>query len=248
MKKASSKKIFFALLICTLGFLPPFAFADRHCIDLSFTPDDSSELPRRWKPLTFPKISRHTSYRWVEDEGRKNGVKAESDASASALIREVEFDPKEYPILRWSWKVDNTIRAGDETKKEGDDYAARIYVNFLYDRSKATVWERAQYGAAYAWHGKYPPKAAVNYIWANKLPKGKSLDNAYTPRAKMVAVESGPEKIGQWIDEERNVLQDYKALFGQEPPPAAGVAIMTDTDDTRETAKAFYAGISFCRS
>jgi hypothetical protein len=252
MKTQASLKISLPAIWVLAGavvFLSPrLASADRHCIDPAFTRGDSTGLPRGWRHLTFPKISRHTRYRWHENEDRKNGIKAEADASASALIREIEFDPKEYPILRWSWKVENTIQSGDETKKEGDDYAARVYVNFIYDRANATAWEKAKYGAAYAWYGKYPPKAALNYIWANKLPQGKSLDNAYTSRAKMVAVESGLEKIRQWLNEERNIYQDYISLFGQQPPRVAGVAVMTDADDTGETAVAVYADISFCRS
>ncbi|MBI4526639.1 MAG: DUF3047 domain-containing protein [Deltaproteobacteria bacterium] len=136
-------------------------------------------------------------------------------------------------------------RRGD--KKEGDYYATRVYVNFLYDPEKASPRERTQYGTARTLYGKYPPKAAINYVWANKLPKGKGIDNAYTSRARMIAVESGSEKAGKWVKEERNIYKDYLTLFGEEPPKAMGVAIMTDTDDTKERAVAHYADISLCR-
>jgi hypothetical protein len=97
-------------------------------------------------------------------------------------------------------------------------------------------------------YGEQLPKGAINYIWANRLPRGESINNPYTKMAKMVAVESGSEKVGQWVSEERNVYRDYRALFGDEPPQITGIAIMTDTDKTRGKALAYYEGISFCRS
>lgn len=234
-------------VLLAMMLTPPYqAYGDGQCLLLSFAPDNPTGLPRDWKPLTFPKISRHTTYK-VEGESGRFWVKAESDASASALVREAKIDPKVYPVLRWRWKVENIIQKGDETKKEGDDYAARLYVNFFYNPKKASLWERTQYGVWYTIYGSYPPKGAINYIWANRLPRGETIDNAYTSKAKMVAVESGPEKVGQWVREERNIYNDYTALFGEEPPKAIGVAIMTDTDNTQEKAAAYYSDISFCR-
>ncbi|MBI4487581.1 MAG: DUF3047 domain-containing protein [Deltaproteobacteria bacterium] len=238
----------FCLLTVVLAFVLAISYlgyGSGECLILSLAPDNPTGLPRGWKPLTFPKISRHTTYK-VEGEAGRFWVKAESDASASALVREVQIDPRVYPILRWRWKVENIIQKGDERKKEGDDYAARIYVNFLYDPQKASLWERTRYGLWYAIYGSYPPKAALNYIWANKLPQGKVIDNAYTSRAKMVAIETGSEKIGAWVREERNIYRDYIGFFGEEPPQVIGVAIMTDTDNTGEKAVAYYGEISFC--
>jgi hypothetical protein len=223
------------------------ASANEQCLDFSFKPGGSDRLPQDWKPLTFQRISSHTTYK-VEGQAGKFWVKAESEASASAIIREILFDPKAYSILRWRWKVENIIKKGDERKKEGDDYAARVYVNFRHDPEKATAWERTKYGLIRNIYGSYPPRAALNYIWANKLPRGKTVDNAYTDRAKMVAVESGAERVGEWVSEERNIYQDYVSLFGEEPPQVIGVAIMTDTDDTQERAVAYYADITLCRN
>lgn len=245
--KKVMRRIYLAAVVLVAALTPPsMGYSGGECLILSLAHDNPTGLPRDWKPLTFPKISRHTTYK-IEGESGRFWVKAESDASASALIKEVEIDPKAYPILRWSWKVENTIQRGDERKKEGDDYAARIYVNFRYDPEKSSLWEKTRYGLAYAIYGNYPPKGAINYIWANKLPRGQAIANAYTSRAKMVAVESGTEKVGQWVSEERNIYQDYRLLFGGEPPPVIGIAVMTDTDNTGETAIAHYGEISFCR-
>jgi hypothetical protein len=215
------------------------------CRDLSFKAVSSDPLPQGWKPLTFPKIARHTTYN-LERHGGNFSIKAESRNSASALVRKIQVDPNVYRILRWRWRVENIIEKGDAKKKEGDDYAARVYVNFRYDPDNASLWERTQYGLAYSIYGHYPPKAALNYIWANKIERGEAVDSAYTSRAKLIAVQSGRERIGTWVSEERNIYQDYINYFGEQPPDVVAIAIMTDTDNTGEDAVAYYAGITLC--
>ncbi|MDE3050519.1 MAG: DUF3047 domain-containing protein, partial [Nitrospirota bacterium] len=73
-------------------------------------------------------------------------------------------------------------------------------------------------------------------------------ENAYTNFAQMIVVESGPQKVGAWVDEERNIYEDYKRAFGEEPPMINGVAIMTDTDNTKDVATAYYGDIVFQKS
>ena len=81
---------------------------------------------------------------------------------------------------------------------------------------------------------------ALNYIWANRLPRGEAVPNAYTSNACMIALESGNQKAGQWVEEERNIVEDFRRCFGEDPPEAGAVAIMTDTDDTGGEAEACY--------
>lgn len=204
--------------------------------------EGDSSLPKDWKPLTFPKIKNHTRYSLIKEDSRPV-IKAESRQSASGLYRQFDLDPKIYPVLSWCWKVDRIIAKGDETRKDGDDYAARIYVTFKFDPDMASLWERTKFQAIKLIYGEYPPKAAINYIWANRLPKGKAIPNAYTERAQMVAVESGGDRVGQWICEERNLYDDYQKLFGDTPSAISGIAVMTDTDNTREEAIAYYADL-----
>jgi hypothetical protein len=199
-------------------------------------------LPEEWTPLTFKNIKKHTAYSLVKDEGTVV-VKAESRDSASGLIRQVRISPKEYPILQWRWKVGNILKKGDVHKKEGDDYPARIYIAFEYDPQKMSLGERAKYGLVKALYGQYPPLAAMNYIWDSHSPKGAMVPNPFTEQVMMFVVESGEEKLNQWVNEERNVYEDYKKAFGVEPPMISGVAIMTDTDNTGESAAAFYGDI-----
>jgi len=172
-----------------------------------------------WMPKVF---QGKTSYTPVSD-GDRRVLRAESRKAASGLYKEVDLDPRKYPVLRWSWKIEGTIPNGNGRTKEGDDYAARVYVVFprtLFWRTKA-----------------------INYIWANTLPKGTTLPNAFSSNAMMVAVESGDENAGRWVTEERNVYEDYRKLFGEDPPEIGAVALMTDTDNTGGEATAYYGDI-----
>jgi len=172
-----------------------------------------------WK---VKKFRGETEYRIVA-EGDGHCLQARSTASASGLVREVEYALRDYPVLAWRWRVDNVLARGDARTREGDDYAARVYVVFPH-------W--------------FPPKTrSINYIWANRLPRGSHIPNPFFANAVMVAVESGAERTGVWVDERRNVLEDYRAIFGEEPPSVGAVAIMTDTDNTGDSALACYDDI-----
>jgi Protein of unknown function (DUF3047) len=204
-------------------------------------------LPNGWKPLTFKKIERHTVYSLVKD-GDTEVVKAVAESSASGLAREIKINPKEYPIVEWRWKVSNILKKGDVHIKEGDDYPARIYITFEYDPSKLGFFEKAAYKMGRLLYGEDLPLAAINYIWESKAPMGTMVPNPYTNRVIMIVVESGETRLNQWVNEERNIYEDYKKAFGQEPPMISGVAIMTDTDNTGESATAYYGDILFRRT
>ncbi len=206
-----------------------------------------NSLPTGWKPLTFKKIERHTVYSLVKD-GDTVVVKAVAESSASGLVREIKIDPKEFPVVQWCWKVTNVLKKGDVKRKEGDDYPARIYITFEYDPSRLGFFDKAKYEMIRLLYGQYPPIGAINYIWESKAPEGTMVPNPYTDRVVMIVVESGESKLNQWVSEERNIYEDYKKAFGQEPPMISGVALMTDTDNTGESATAYYGDIIFRRN
>jgi hypothetical protein len=172
-------------------------------------------------------------------------VKAMSEASASGLTREIIVNLKEYPMLSWRWKVMNVLVRGDLTKKQGDDCPARLYVTFGANLDALGLWEKAKFAAYKLIYGRYPPLAAVNYIWASKVPKGTIVPSPYTDRSKIIVIESGPALVNHWVTEERNLFEDYTEAFGAQPPLVSGVAIMTDTDNTGESAIAYYGDIVF---
>jgi hypothetical protein len=233
-------------LVAVALLVPAVVGAGSHRVEVGrFTaPAEPQALPVGWEPLIFRKVPRPTRYTVVQDEVGWV-LEARSEAAASALYHPLELDLHAYPRLTWRWKIGNVLVKADARTKQGDDYPARVYVAFRYDPARATAWERTKYGTYRLFYGTYPPHAALNYIWDNRLPIGATLDNAYTDRAKMVVVRSGGTEAGRWLAETRNVLQDYRRLFGGEPPPVAGVAVMTDTDDTGESAVAWYDALAF---
>jgi hypothetical protein len=84
---------------------------------------------------------------------------------------------------------------------------------------------------------------AIVYVWSDKLAEGTAIRNPYTSNAFIVAAEAGQENVGKWVYEERNYYEDYRRLFGEEPPKLGAVAVMTDTDDTGGEATAWYGDI-----
>lgn len=244
------KRIILLLTILTCCFLlVGFSFAIAQSAEIIEVGKFSnlyagSDFPSTWEPLTFKKIKQHTRYTLVADNGVVV-VKAASNSSASGLTRKIEIDPKIYPVVTWRWKVTKIYEKGDVTKKKGDDYPARIYITFKYDPDKAGFFEKIKYETAKTLYGEYPPVAVLNYIWASHAPEGTIVPNPYTDQTMMIAVESGAKKLNSWIEEVRNVYQDYKKAYGEEPPLISGVAIMTDSDNTKESAVSFFGDIIF---
>ena len=163
-----------------------------------------------------------TEYRIVQEDGR-SVLQAHAKGAASGLSKKLSFNPRTYRYLKWHWKVADTVAGGNEKTKQGDDYAARVYVVFP---------------GRFFWQMR-----ALNYVWANKLPKGEFAPNAFTANAILLAVESGPGRAGQWVTEQRDILADFRKVFGEDPPAAGAIAIMTDTDNTGAEATAWYGDI-----
>lgn len=195
-----------------------------------------------WKPLDFPKIEQHTEYEIIasnEAEAGDTVLRAQADASASGLIFDETFAVADTPIVEWRWKVEDTVPGGDAAKKDGDDYACRIYIIFPYDSAEASFGTRLKYNAAKIIYGEYPPLASLNYIWANREHPQKVIPNAFTEQAMMFPVETGRQHVGEWRTYRVDIREDYRDAFGEEAPATASLAIMSDTDNTGASATAF---------
>jgi len=190
-----------------------------------------------WKPLTFPKIERHTTYS-IDENDSLTFLKAKTSGSASGIIFKESFNVYETPIVEWRWLVSNVFEEGNALEKSGDDYPIRIYIIFKYDPDKAGFFESAKYEAAKLIYDEYPPHSSLNYIWANREPKTDIIPNAYTNKAQMIALEWGSDYVGQWRNENVNLLEDYRMAFNEDPPAEASLAIMADSDNTGESATA----------
>jgi hypothetical protein len=204
-------------------------------------------MPDGWEPLEFAKIPRHTRYALEQGESGWM-VHARSDAAASGLRRRIALDLAQYPQLSWRWKVARVLERGDATRKDGEDFPARVYVTFAYQPERVPLWKQIQYRAARARFGELPIGSLV-YVWGSRADQTGIFDSPYAGAfVKLIPVESGPAHVGEWRSATRNVLEDYRLAFGEEPPPVEGVAVMTDTDDTGEATESWYADLVFSRS
>jgi len=199
--------------------------------------------PDGWERLTFGKVDIETEYDLVRAPSDSTVVlKATSNGGASGLIRKERIDPTEFPTIRWRWRVSNVLEKGNAETKDGDDFSARMYVTFDH---RLGFGGRLKRQAMKALGYDDIPSRALNYVWASKVDTGQVFPSAYTDWVMMMPLQSGPEKTGQWVEQERNVVEDYRRAFGEDPPAITGIAIMTDTDNTGESATAYYGDIIF---
>ncbi len=210
----------------------------------AFSAMDSGTSIAGWQPLRPAPNAPDTRYTLVKESDR-TVLKAEAQASMSGLVHAVRVDLRKTPLLRWRWKIAAPLNNADMREKAGDDYAARIYVMFDYPVEKLPFGTRAKLKLGEALYGQKLPTAALNYIWDNRQPAGTIQPNPYTDRARMIVVESGAGKAGRWITETRDLRADFRAAFGEEAPDVVAVALATDTDNTGESAVAWYGDLQF---
>lgn len=199
-----------------------------------------------WRATKLPKVPRETRYSLVDDAGT-TVLRAEADASMSGLSQGVRIDPTVNPVIEWRWKVSGVLAKSAFGTKAGDDFAARVYVLFDYDIAKLPFGTRMKLKIGRSMYGEAVPAAGLCYVWDSKAPVGTTAWSAYTDRLRMIVVTSGTAQAGQWVTVRRNVAEDFKAAFGDDPPAISGVAIATDTDNTGEAVTAWYGDVRFIK-
>ena len=211
------------LILAVPSILPQTSSADGPILfEENFSKKQNSDgTPGGWGLKQWSGSS--AEIRLVPEDGRRV-LHLLSVDNSFGVYREFKFDVREYPILRWRWKVTALPQNGDVRRKETDDQAAQIYVPF----PRFPAWLNTR---------------LVGYIWENKTPKGLKVTSRKFSSTRYIVLESGAEKLGQWVEEERNVYEDYKTLFGEEPPLAGGITLMIDSDDTHSRAEGFFADI-----
>lgn len=203
-----------------------------------------NEAVTGWQPLRPAPKAADTRYSLVQEQGA-TVIRADAQASMSGLTYPVRVNLQAFPLLRWRWKIAAPLQNADMTTKSGDDYAARIYVLFDYPSEKLPFSVRAQLRIAELLYRQAIPTAALNYVWDNRHPVGTIQPNTYTDRARMIVLQSGAGRAGEWVTETRNLAADFRAAFGEDPPDVVAVALATDTDNTGENATAWYGDIEF---
>jgi hypothetical protein len=203
--------------------------------------------PPPWRLVRFDERVPPTRYRVTSRDGVV-AVEASADASMALLARPLQIDLQRTPVLCWRWQVDGPLRTADMATKRGDDYAARVYVTFTLPANTMSFATRAKLNLARSIYGDSVPDAAINYVWDNRHPVGTSRPNAYTDRTRMIVLRSGAEEAGRWMVERRNVLADFVQAFGTDPASLSLLAIAADTDNTGESARAYFADLHFVAS
>lgn len=232
------------LVLAGLALVPCLGHAEPlHAMRFSAL-EAGAQLPADYRSYAFEGQARRTEYALVREEGR-TVLRARAEDSTAGIIRDVRVDPAARPILAWRWKATALPEKGDLRTKAGDDYGARLYVTFDLPLAELSFGAALGVRMARLFYGSDVPAAALCYVWATRAAEGTIAPNAYTDRVRMVVVESGTARLGQWRSYERDVAADYRRAFGTEPPAVNGVIVSTDTDNTDGRAEAFYGDVVF---
>lgn len=200
-------------------------------------------LPTGWQPWIISRFNRKTQYRIVERDGA-HVLEAFAENSASGILQDVSIEPRQYPQLSWRWRVSQLPKEADLSRRGNDDSPARVIVSFDGDKSKFDFEDRSTADLVKLFSGREMPYATLMYVWDNKLPANTLLDNAHSGRAKMIVVESGPTRVGEWLFFTRNVLEDFKRAFHELPGKIISVGVMSDSNATNSVITTQYGDIS----
>jgi len=205
---------------------PPTVPAEGDCRPIEdFAHAQIGEFPSDWKARKETGKSVYS----VQEEGGKRFLRAVSRKVGIQAAREVQsWDLTTYPILAWSWRPREFPKGADERDERRNDSVLAVYMLVPHSRVAG-------------------PKA-VKYIWSEKVPAGTRLaSNGGLTQVRVL--RSGTEGRGEWRQEKVNVLEDYRRYFdAKEPPKPIGIAVLTDSDETKSSAAGDYADFKICRN
>lgn len=194
-----------------------------------------------WEHLRFPG-KRANTYRYAKLDGRE-AMGVEASSSISMLRQKVNIPPDQLHHLHFSWKVPALIESADLRVGDRSDSPVRIVLAFEGNRSKFSARDAMLSELANALTGEPMPYATLMYVWGNHVQPGTVLQNARTGRIRKLVLESGPAKLSRWLDYERDIRADFIRAFGEAPGTLVSIGIMTDCDNTRSKAKAWYGPV-----
>jgi len=228
-----------ALAAAMLALLAPSAARSAGAAGIRLSTPGSAD----WRPLAFRGIETQTRYSLESSEGVET-VRAESNCGASGLVLRLDaIRLDRTPLLRWRWRVDHGLDLREEQTKAGDDFAARVYLMFAFDESRASAFQKLRHRLATLIYGDDIPGSALNFVWTSRLPVGSVWDNPFESSAKMIALAQGEDP--DWRTETVDVVARYRELFGAKPPPLLGLAIMSDSDNSCQRTEAHFAAFEF---
>ncbi len=167
---------------------------------------------------------RETDYQ-VVPQAPDSALEGRSENAAAGLWRALDAPVAEQGMVSWRWWTEMSLAGNErEREKQGDDYAARVFLTFGGD-----PFTRGTRALAYAWAGR----EAVGSVYPNP----------YVAEVITIVLRSGDGDAGRWVSEERDFVADYLTAFGEEPPSLTAVALLVDTDDTSSRAVARFDDI-----
>jgi hypothetical protein len=205
-----------------------------------------SNIPDGWSFYRLAPYKKNTAYRLENYQG-KTVLSANSKRSASGLAVKLRPQPATDLWLEWEWKAVGKIPNADNAIRYTDDAPLRILVAFDGNKSKLPLKEQLTFEMASMLSGREMPYATLMYIWAGNSPLDSVVENTFTSRVKMIAVDSGWQHTGKWRKHARDLTADYRTAFGEEPGDVIGVALLTDTDNTKSQVRALYGDIELVR-
>jgi hypothetical protein len=209
---------------------------------LSGRADDQS----LWQHQTFPG-KRKNRYSPVWREGRP-AMAVQSDGAISAMRKVVHTPAGEVQAIRFSWKVAGLMAQADLLDAARSDSPVRIVLAFDGDRSRLSARDAMLSELARSLTGEEMPYATLMYVWSNQLPAGTVVNSRRTERIRKMVIESGPGGLNRWLDYERDVRADFEKAFGEPPGRLMAVGIMTDSDNTGGSVRAWYGPVQLQRA
>lgn len=206
-------------------------------LPLAFTAQDKA----KWETVLLPGKLR-TAFRLDQHQG-KQSLRADSVRSASMLRQKLHIETQQLGRLQFEWQVQDLIAEADMRQRETEDSPVRLILAFDGDRQKFSAKNAMLSDLSRALTGEDMPYATLMYVWSNQLPAETVIVNPRTDRVRKIVVESGPARLMQWLRYERQIRTDFEKAFGEPPGALIGLAIMTDSDNTQGTARAWYGEI-----
>jgi hypothetical protein len=208
-----------------------------------FSSAPPGEVRKPWEPYLVLRGNVPTDYRVVETDGGR-ALAAEAHEGGSGLYRKIRIDVRRHPVLEWRWKVP----ADDDMKWETSSRASpmlRLSLAFDGDASKLDFDDRAKLRIAKVLTVNGLPYASLLYVWMHGVPAETVLNSPHTDRVRMLVVQSGIQRVGEWVTTRRNVLEDYRRAYGEEPGDLVAVGLMTDPGDDGSPRRSYYGDITF---
>ena len=128
-------------------------------------------------------------------------------------------------------------------QRETEDSPVRLILVFEGDRQRFSAQNNLLSELTLSLTGEPLPYATLMYVWCNDCSAESVIVNPRTDRIRKLAIESGAGQVGQWLNYRRDIRADFEKAFGEPPGALLGLAIMTDTDNTRSTTRAWYGAI-----